>query len=226
MHYNSLKHCRLFFETYGNRDNLSIGEIGSYDVNGSVRSSAPNNCTYVGFDFNPGPGVDVILNDPYHIPVADNTFDMVVSSSCFEHSEMFWLTYLEALRILKPSGLLYINAPSSWMCYHRFPVDCWRFYPDAAKALDTWSNRNNIPTMVLESYISTPSVIGECADNISVFLKDRQYVNLFQNRIVDKIEPYTEFFNAFRFPLNEKFTNDWSWPNFSNPQGVDHPLKV
>ena len=222
MHYNALKHGKLFFDTYCISDDFSIAEIGSYDVNGSIRH---NKCKkYVGFDFNPGPGVDIVLDDPYHIPVADNTFDMVVTSSCFEHSELFWLTFLEALRILKPTGLLYINAPSSWMCYHRFPVDCWRFYPDSAKALETWANRNSIPSMVLESYISTPSAIGECSDMVAVFLKDRQYVDMFKNRIVDKLNPYVEFFNAFRFPLNENFKHDWSWPNFAYSQGVEHPL--
>jgi hypothetical protein len=81
---------------------------------------------------------------------------MIVTSSCFEHSEMFWLTFLEALRILKPKGLFYINAPSTGD-YHAFPVDCWRFYPDAAGALKTWAKRNGYDitveyTTVMEGY--------------------------------------------------------------------------
>jgi hypothetical protein len=81
---------------------------------------------------------------------------MIVTSSCFEHSEMFWLTFVEALRILKPRGLFYINAPSVGD-YHAFPVDCWRFYPDAAGALKTWAKRNGYDitvdyTTVMEGY--------------------------------------------------------------------------
>lgn len=225
MHLSAFKHSRSFFDTYCNKDNLSIAEIGSYDVNGSIRSVVSNKVKqYVGFDFNPGPGVDVVLDDPYHLPVDDETFDVVLTTSCFEHSELFWLTFLEALRVLKPTGLLYINAPSSWMPYHRFPVDCWRFYPDAPKALQTWANRNNIPSMVLESFISAPSTPQECSDMVSVFLKDRQYVDSYPNRIVDRMQPHGEFFNAFRFPLNEKFVHDWAWPNFAHPQSTKHPL--
>ena len=224
MHVNALKHGKLFFDTYCKQSNLHIAEIGSYDVNGSIRQHAPPNTQYVGFDFTPGPGVDVVLSDPYSIPVADNTFDAVVTTSCFEHSEMFWLTFLEGLRIVKPTGLLYINAPSSWMCYHRFPVDCWRFYPDAAKGLETWAHRNHIPAMVLETYVTAPSALGECADLVSVFLKDQVHTDLYPDRIVDTLEPYTEFFNAFRFPLNQRFVHDWSWPNFPHPQNIDHPL--
>lgn len=59
---------------------------------------------------------------------------------------------------------------------------------------------------------------------VSVFLKDRQYVDMFKHRNVDNLVPHTEFFNAFRFPLNNKFVHDWSWPNFPHPQGPEYPL--
>ena len=46
-----------------------------------------------------------MLTDPYHLPFESNSLDVVVSSSCFEHSEMFWLLFLEIMRVLKPEGL-------------------------------------------------------------------------------------------------------------------------
>jgi hypothetical protein len=42
----------------------------------------------------------------------------------------FWDTLLELVRILRPGGLLDVNAPSNSE-FHRDPVDCWGFYPDA-----------------------------------------------------------------------------------------------
>jgi ubiquinone/menaquinone biosynthesis C-methylase UbiE len=118
----------------------TIVEIGSQNVNGSIREVAPPS-KYVGLDFQEAKGVDIVLQDAYSFPLPDNYADMVVTSSCFEHSEMFWLTFLEGVRILKPRGLFYINAPSTGP-YHAYPVDCWRFYPDADKALQTWAKRN------------------------------------------------------------------------------------
>jgi len=225
MHPNAMKQGKLFFDTYCVSDDLVVGEIGSYDVNGSLRSLIGDRCKqYIGFDFSQGPGVDIVLDDPYILPVADNTFDVLVTTSCFEHSEMFWLTFLEGLRVLKPSGIFYINVPSSWMGYHRFPVDCWRFYPDSAKALETWANRNDIPAMVLESYVATPTVAFECADMVSVFLNDKQYLNAYPRRILDGTTPYQDFFNAFRFPTNQQFVHDWSQPNFPHQQSVEYPL--
>jgi ubiquinone/menaquinone biosynthesis C-methylase UbiE len=118
----------------------TIVEIGSQNVNGSIREVAPPS-KYVGLDFQEAKGVDIVLQDAYSFPLPDNYADIVVTSSCFEHSEMFWLTFLEGVRILKPKGLFYINAPSTGP-YHAYPVDCWRFYPDADKALQTWAKRN------------------------------------------------------------------------------------
>jgi hypothetical protein len=39
-------------------------------------------------------------------PLKNDFADVIVSSSCFEHSEFFWLLFNESLRILKPNGLL------------------------------------------------------------------------------------------------------------------------
>ena len=37
-------------------------------------------------------------------------------------------------RVLKPGGLIFLLAPSRGP-EHRYPQDCWRFYPDAYRAL-------------------------------------------------------------------------------------------
>ena len=42
----------------------------------------------------------------------NNSIDIVVSISTFEHTEFFWETFLEILRVLKPNGLFFLNAPS------------------------------------------------------------------------------------------------------------------
>lgn len=117
MHVTAMSNAEHFFYTYvhnnDSKKNLKIVEIGSQDINGGIRQLAPKDSEFVGLDFQVGPGVDLLLSDPYVFPLEDENCDVVLSSSCFEHSEFFWLTFLEALRILKPHGLLYINAPST-----------------------------------------------------------------------------------------------------------------
>ena len=114
---------------------LSVVDIGSYDVNGSYRTLFGSaNWSYRGIDLEAGPGVDIVLKSPYRLPFASGSVDLVISGQAFEHIEFFWLTWLEMLRVLKPGGLVFLIAPSRGP-EHRYPQDCWRFYPDGYRAL-------------------------------------------------------------------------------------------
>ncbi|MDQ3034541.1 MAG: class I SAM-dependent methyltransferase [Myxococcota bacterium] len=175
---------RLFFETYvRDLEAPLVVDVGSVDINGSLASVAPPSCRYVGLDFAAGKGVDVLIEDPYVLPLESGSVDVIVSSSCFEHSEMFWVLFLEILRVLKPSGLLYVSAPSNGY-FHRHPVDCWRFYPDAGRALVTWAKRNGLEPALLESFVSSQSA-EDWSDFVAVFVKDASFAPQYPRRIVD-----------------------------------------
>jgi SAM-dependent methyltransferase len=115
-----------------------ILDIGALDINGSLRSAAPPNAVYVGLDIQAGAGVDVTYEVGKPLPFKPNEFDACVSTFCFEHDAFFWNTFVEVCQVLKPGGYFYLNAPSNGP-YHRFPVDNWRFYPDAGLALVAWA---------------------------------------------------------------------------------------
>jgi SAM-dependent methyltransferase len=183
MHTTAMQSGKEFFTTYYNSfsDRVKVVEIGSQNVNGSLKEACPVEAEYVGLDFQKANGVDIVLTDAYSFPLENNSVDIVVSSSCFEHSELFWLSYLEIMRILKPKGLFYLCAPTVG-AVHKYPVDCWRFYPDAGKALITWGKRNNINNILLESYVQQG---GGWDDFVAVFLKDETYSDQFLQRIVD-----------------------------------------
>jgi SAM-dependent methyltransferase len=185
MHPTAMSNCKSFFDAYSKYFTQSketkVVEIGSQDVNGSLRSVAPSEFEYVGVDFQAAKGVDIVLDDPYSLPFDNESVDIVLSSSCFEHSEMFWLVFLEVMRILKPAGIFYINAPSSGS-FHRYPVDCWRFYPDSGRAMVSWSKRNGLNAQLLESYIQKG---GNWQDFVGVFIKDDLYGSKFPDRILD-----------------------------------------
>src|ERR1700744_1271629 len=90
----------LLFQTHWRTQFNRILDIGSLDVNGSLRKCAPQSAEYIGIDLESGAGVDRVLEDPYVYPFPDNYFDVIVSTSCFEHDPMFWVTFLEAARVL------------------------------------------------------------------------------------------------------------------------------
>lgn len=191
MHTSAYGHAQRFYDCYNGAfpDGFKVIEIGSQDVNGSLRPIFERDCDYTGIDFAAGKGVDVVLTDPYKFPIPDESADIVVSSSCFEHSEMFWLTFLEIMRILKPHGLFYLSAPSNGV-YHRYPVDCWRFFPDSGGALVNWAKRNGVNAALLESYVGRKEDEMIWNDFTAIFLKDEAHIERHRKRILSVLKNF------------------------------------
>jgi SAM-dependent methyltransferase len=120
---------------------LRVLDVGSFDVNGSYRSLFDDpSWTYIGLDMCAGPGVDLVVQQPFrwgHVP--SSSFDLVISGQAFEHIEFPWVTILEVERVLRAGGLCCLVVPSSGP-EHRYPRDCWRFYPDGLVALAHWGD--------------------------------------------------------------------------------------
>lgn len=174
MHDTALELGRLFFDRYLPKEGpLTVLDIGSMDVNGSLRSVLPpdRDILYSGVDIAKGPGVDFVIEDPGALPFEDGHFDAVVSTSCLEHDPCFWATVDEAVRVCKPGGFVYLNAPSNGQ-YHCHPIDCWRFYPDAGLALALWTNRGlRIPRAELVESFVFERMGCEWNDTVIVFGK-------------------------------------------------------
>ena len=143
MHLSAIQSFKDFKKAYLNKINheIKILEIGSQSINESIKKYLNENFKYIGADIESGHNVDIVLKDPYKLPFEDNSIDVVISISTFEHTEFFWLSYLEILRVLKPSGLFFLNAPSNSK-FHRHSTDNWRFYPDSSLALRNWGLKN------------------------------------------------------------------------------------
>jgi SAM-dependent methyltransferase len=115
---------------------LVILDLGSQDYNGTYRPLFDQKpWRYLGLDMVAGTNVDVVLHDPYHWrEIKSGSADVVISGQTFEHTEFFWLTMREIARVLRVGGLACIIAPSAGD-EHRYPVDCWRIYPDGLRAM-------------------------------------------------------------------------------------------
>ncbi|MDT2022609.1 methyltransferase type 11 [Methylocella sp. CPCC 101449] len=152
MHDTALKLGRLFFEHYATAG-ATIVDIGSFDVNGSLRSVAPPQTFYLGIDCEHGKGVDLAVPVGTTLPIRNDFAGIVVSSSQAEHDDFFWETFLDMCRITKPEGFIYLNVPSNGS-FHRYPQDCWRFYPDSGAVLAKWARKNKQNVYLVESFIA------------------------------------------------------------------------
>lgn len=72
-------------------------EIGSLDINGSVRQFF-SNCTYIGVDLGEGKGVDLVSKGEDLIFPKDS-FDVSISCECFEHNPEWVKTFDNMIRM-------------------------------------------------------------------------------------------------------------------------------
>ena len=162
------------------RSGTVVLDLGSSDVNGSYReifARAP--FRYIGADLAPGAGVDIVLADPYQIPFPDGSIDIVISGQAFEHCEFFWRLFEEMMRVLRSDGLIFLIAPSAGPI-HRYPVDCFRFYPDAFGAL-----AKHAGGVLVESWLDDR---GPWRDLVGVFC--RAEAPLFEPIVARWVSPY------------------------------------
>jgi SAM-dependent methyltransferase len=174
MHPESFQHLQDCVQEHLNEQiKTTIVDVGSMDVNGSYRSIF--NCPqwqYIGLDVSNGKNVDIVLKKPYHFPLASHSTDVVISGQSFEHIDFFWITWMEMIRIVRPGGLIILAVPQN-LLEHRYPVDCWRFFPDSMKAFAKYGK------LILEKNYSYTYRIDPSpewlvfTDTIGVFRKPR-----------------------------------------------------
>ncbi len=85
-------------------------EIGSLYLNGTIRDFF-NKCTYVGLDIIKGPCVDIICSgESYNAP--DQSYDVVCSTECFEHTPKWVDIFQNMIRLCKTDGLVFFTCAS------------------------------------------------------------------------------------------------------------------
>ena len=105
-------------------------EVGSLDVNGSVRGDimALGPAEYIGVDLQPGPGVDLICDaGDIAARFGDNAFDVVISTEMLEHARDWRRIVSNLKRVTKPDGVMIVSTRSYGVDFHRRPWDYWRY---------------------------------------------------------------------------------------------------
>lgn len=97
--------------------NSSVLEIGSLNINGTVRDFFKDTTSYIGIDIGPGPCVDLVCQgQDYAAP--DNTFDVVLSCECFEHTPYWLEIFKNMIRVCKPKGLIIFTCATTGRIEH------------------------------------------------------------------------------------------------------------
>ena len=168
MHYSSFERMADFAKSVEQKfaeRAIRILDVGSMNVNGVYRELFRwKNADYVGLDIAYGPNVDIVLNDAYDwCELEDDSFDVIISGQALEHIEFPWLILEQIARKLKPGGIVCLIAPSRGP-EHRYPVDCYRYYPDGLDALAKWAGLDVIESDYVQEGRIFPDTSVEWGD--------------------------------------------------------------
>jgi SAM-dependent methyltransferase len=163
-------------------------EVGSMDVNGSLRSWIEQfgPASYVGVDLTEGPGVDEICDAGELVDrFGRESFDLVISTEMLEHVRDWRRVVSNLKNLLAPGGVLLVTTRSAGFGYHGFPYDFWRFGVDDFARIFSDTTVQSLaadpddPGVFLKAV--RPARFTECAlDGMSLYsvLKSRRCVDI------------------------------------------------
>lgn len=138
-------------------------EIGSYDVNGTVRDlfEEAGCASYLGIDKRPGPGVDRVM-DAHDVEYIEDEFSIVVTTEMLEHCDDP-LTLAEEIstawsrRPPKKKRLLIATTRGIGYGLHDEPEDYWRF---TAHGLRLWFRKAGFEPVEVIDHVESKGVFG------------------------------------------------------------------
>ncbi len=131
-------------------------EVGSYDVNGSLRYVVEllEPLQYIGTDITEGVGVDIVCSAENLVQrFGKESFDVVISTCTLEHIKDWRAAISNIKTICKPNGIILIIVPSYWS-FHAYPYDFWRYKKDDIKNIFS-----DCEILALEEDSQTPTLV-------------------------------------------------------------------
>jgi SAM-dependent methyltransferase len=160
----------------GNKPGITVLEIGSREVTGeSCSREELSKADYVGFDYYPGNNVDVV-GDVHKLSSyfgEEEKFDIIFSSSCFEHFAMPWIVATEISKLLKVDGVVFIETHFSYSSHER----PWHFFQFSDMALRVLFSEA-LGFECIEAGVSNP-IVGRFSSLADKYLKNRPVSNLY-----------------------------------------------
>lgn len=98
-------------------EGVTVLDVGSLDINGSNKYLFSGNIIYLGLDLAPGDNVD-ITGSAHDLALPPETFDTIISTECLEHDRYWQLTLKNAVRMLRPGGMLLTTCATTGRLEH------------------------------------------------------------------------------------------------------------
>jgi len=107
-------------------------DVGSLDINGSVKHLFSDAKEYIGIDTRKGKNVDIVMNaHDIYSRFGKDSFDTVLCYNMLEHDDLFWVTLENMKKVLRTGGWLIMSIPTYGFPTHDHPRDYWRVSGEA-----------------------------------------------------------------------------------------------
>ena len=189
--------CRLVDKNFFREKKISILEIGSYNVNGTIRDIFVNQ-RYVGVDVKNGPGVDIVY-DGLNLDIQEK-FDLSISCECFEHNPYYLENFKKMIELTKNDGVVVFTCASLFRKEHGTTRTT---SADSPGSMEKWDYYKNLFKKDFEKKI----------DMNKIFYKYQFYYNLFSYDLFFigiKSDNYSENFKVFNYDVSRNFQKEIS----------------
>jgi hypothetical protein len=151
-------------------------EVGSRDEKNLSNSRKQfTKAEYVGFDYYHGKNVDVV-GDAHKLSSyfsGNEKFDIIFSSSCFEHFSMPWVVATEISKLLKVGGIDFIETHFSFSSHER----PWHFFQFSDMALKVLFSEA-LGFECIEAGMSNP-IVGRFSKLADSYLRNKPIAGLY-----------------------------------------------
>ena len=184
--------CKLVDKNFFREKKISILEIGSYNVNGTIRDIFVNQ-KHTGVDVKQGPCVDIVY-DGLNLHIKDK-FDLSISCECFEHNPYYLENFKKMIKLTKDDGVVVFTCASILRKEHGTTRTT---FADSPGSMEKWDYYKNLFKKDFTKKI----------DMNKTFYKYQFYYNLFSDDLYFigiKKDNYSESFKSFNQDIISRF---------------------
>lgn len=206
-HFQQAQFCKLVKDYFFKNSLLSILEIGSYNVNGSLRNIFTNSTEYVGLDIISGPDVDIVY-DGKNIDLKKK-FDLVVSCECFEHNPYYIENFLTMIQATKDDGVILFTCATVGRPEHGTNESELDF-SSSPGSMNKWNYYKNLTTKDFVKKIDLNNLFYKYQFYINSFSRDLYFLGIKNKKYLDnfnKLNNDIYYLNSNTVIVNEKLSN-------------------
>jgi SAM-dependent methyltransferase len=154
---------------------------------GARRIWLPN---YVNVDIQKNKGMTNVVCDLHHLPLKDNSFDLVISEAVLEHVRSPWVVANELLRTTKPGGQIYVKV-AFMQPVHNYPAHYFNMTKEGLISLfSDMTNFTILETGVEEDQMPSYTIMFVLSNYLrSLFRKTGEKtkdIEVFENKVYSK----------------------------------------